>query len=82
MFRKLTRAELERYRVTSSYPEYAEFVSGLKPGEGGAVSVAEAKVGRQTIKNRLKTAAEANGTKIKFVRTKGTSDSIVFEVLK
>jgi hypothetical protein len=78
MFQKLSRAELDRYRVTASFPEYSDFLSELRPGQGGKVSVTEAGVGRQTIKNRLKASAGALGMGIKFVRARG--DDVVFEV--
>ena len=78
MFKKLTRTDLERYRSTSSFPEYVEFIGSLKSGEGGEVDVDKAGVGRQTIKNRLKASADALGVKLSFVRSK--PDRVVFEV--
>jgi hypothetical protein len=78
MFQKLTKADLERYRGVSSFPEYADFIGGLKPGEGGVVDVAAAKVGRQTVKNRLKASANALGVPIRFVRSK--PETVVFMV--
>jgi hypothetical protein len=79
MFQKLNRQELDRFRTTASYPEYAEFLSDMRKGDGGRITVAEAGVGRQTIKNRLNSAAAALGMQIKFVRSR--SDDVVFEVI-
>jgi len=78
MFKKLSRADLERYRSTSSFPEYVEFIGGLKGGEGGEVDVEKAGVGRQTVKNRLKASADALGVNLRFIRSK--PDRVVFEV--
>lgn len=78
MFQKLSRAELERYRLTASFPEYTDFLTDMRKGDGGRVSVVEANVGRQTVKNRLKATASSLGMQIKFVRSK--SDEVVFEV--
>ena len=78
MFKKLSKGELDRYRGTSSFPEYVDFLGGLKPGEGGEVDVASAKVGRQTVKNRLRASAEALNVGLRFIRSK--QDRVVFEV--
>ena len=79
MFKKLTRADLDRYRATASFPEYVKFLSGLRKGEGGSVSVKAAGVGRPTVKKRLTQSAAAAGVKIRFVRS--PADEVVFEAL-
>lgn len=79
MFKKLTRTDLDQRRATTSFPEYAEFVSSLKKGEGGLVNVEEAGVSRQTVKNRLKTSADASGVEIKFIRS--PQEEVLFEVV-
>jgi len=79
VFEKLTRADLEPFRASGSNPEYAEFVGSLRKGEGGRVVVAKAGVGRQTVKNRLKSAATSVGQEIRFVRS--ATDEVVFEVV-
>lgn len=78
MFKKLSKSELDRYRGTTSFPEYVDFVGSIKPGEGGEVDVEKAKVGRQTVKNRLKASANALGVDLKFVRSK--EDRVIFQV--
>jgi len=78
MFKKLTRGELDRYRGTAAFPEYVDFLGSLREGEGGEVDLASAKVGKQTVKNRLKTSADALGKGIKFMRSK--QEKVVFEV--
>jgi hypothetical protein len=77
MIQKLNRVELDRYRVTASFPEYAE-IADMRKGDGGKVVVTEANVGRQTVKNRLKATSSAYGLRIKFLRSK--PDVVVFEV--
>jgi hypothetical protein len=79
MFQRLTAADLARHRAVGSNPEYVEFLTGLTPGEGGRINAADAGVGRQTVKNRLNSAAAATGVKIKFVRS--SADTVVFEVV-
>ena len=78
MFQRLSKTELDRYRGTSSFPEYVDFLGTLKPGEGGKIDVVAAKVGRQTVKNRLRASAEALGIGLRFIRSK--QDQVVFEV--
>lgn len=79
MFQKLSASDLARHRAVGSNPEYAEFLAGLNPGEGGRISAADAGVGRQTVKNRLNSAAAATGITIKFVRS--SADTVVFVVV-
>ena len=79
MFEKLTATELERVQATASFPEYFEFVSDLRTGQGGRVDVAKAGVSRQTVKNRVQRSAEAAGAEIRFIRS--GMDSVVFEVV-
>jgi hypothetical protein len=79
MIHKLTRSELDHYRTTSSFPQYLDGLRDLRKRDGGKVLVAEAGVGRQTIKNRLNATALALGIKIKFVRSR--SEEVVFEVV-
>lgn len=78
MFKKLSKNELDRYRGTSSFPEYVDFLGGLRAGEGGEVDVTNAKVGRQTVKNRLRASADALNINLRFIRSK--QDRVVFEV--
>jgi hypothetical protein len=77
MIEKLSRAELDRFRATASYPEY-EVIADMRKGEGGKVVVADAGVSRQTVKNRLKSTAKAYGIDIKFLRSK--PELVVFEI--
>jgi hypothetical protein len=77
MIEKLSRAELDRFRATASYPEY-EVIADMRKGEGGRIAVADAGVSRQTVKNRLNATASAYGIEIKFLRSK--PDLVVFEI--
>ena len=80
MFKKLSRADLQRQRASALYPEYAAFLSGLKAGEGGTADVKQAGVSRQSVKNRLNKASDSLGLKLKFHRS--GQDALIFEVVK
>ena len=77
---KLSKTDLARHRSGGGYGPYMSFIQGLKVGEGGWTTVAAEKVGRQTIKNRLKKTADHLGVQIKFKRS--DADRVVFEVVK
>ena len=79
MFTKLSPTDLARHRTTRSHPEYAEFLASLSVGEGGRVDLSKTGVKRQTVKNRLNSAAAGCGIKVKFVRS--AADLVVFQVL-
>ncbi len=77
---KLTRQQLTgNHRPSTATNEYVKFIRNLKPGEGGRTTVEEEKVSRQTIKARLKKAADAAGVPIKFRRA--PENEVIFEVL-
>jgi hypothetical protein len=78
---KLTKAQLLTYRAGSANSEYVDAMRGLRPGEGGKISLSKEKVTRQTAKNRLRAAAAAANVNIKFLRLRGNDDEVVFEVL-
>ena len=61
MFTKLSPTDLARHRTTRSHPEYAEFLASLSVGEGGRVDLSKTGVKRQTVKNRLNSAAAGCG---------------------
>ncbi len=76
---KLSRAELMGdSRSAGANIDYVKFLRGLKPGEGGQTTVEEEGVSRQTIKARLKKAADESGKGIKFHRS--DSNKVIFEV--
>lgn len=77
---KLTKKQLQEqsYRTGSGYEPYAEFLSSLRVGQGGRVTVADEGVTRQTVKNRLTKTAEALGVEISFRRS--AKEIVVFEV--
>ena len=78
-FEKLSRAELANISVRSGgRPEYVAFLKSLKTGEGGRITTEAAGTTKQTIKNRLTTAAKAVGVTLKFRRT--PASEVVFEV--
>ena len=77
----LTKKDLE---VTSSpgtlHQEYVDFLESCRLGSGGKLEVAKEGAGRQTVKNRLKKAADATGKKIKFLRSPATQ--VIFQVVE
>jgi hypothetical protein len=75
---KLSRQQLKQERSASANPEYVAFLSSLKPGEGGRTTEHEEGVSRQTIKTRLKRAAQELGVGIRFHRS--SADDVVFEI--
>ena len=77
MIERLSRVELDRFRATAAHPEY-QVLGEMRKGEGGKIVVADAGVGRQSVKNRLNATAKALGVDIKFLRS-GT-DIVVFEI--
>lgn len=79
-FQKLTRTEIGALSGGAPDEEYVNFLSGLKAGEGGRTTIAKAKVGRQTIKSRLKKTAELLEVEIKFLRS--APEEVVFEVVE
>lgn len=77
---KLTKQDLMgNHRPSGATNDYAKFLRNLKPGEGGRTTVAKEGVSRQTIKARIKKAAEVAGTSIKFRRA--PVDTVIFEVI-
>ena len=76
---KLTAAELDGRPSGRAKPEYVRFLSGLRVGQGGRAVVADEGVSRQSVKNRLKFAAEAAGVEIKFQRS--SPNDVVFAVV-
>ncbi len=79
-FEKLSRTQLSSMSGGAQTQEYVSFLSDLKAGEGGRTTVKMARVGRQTIKSRLKKTADHLGLEIKFLRSK--PEEVVFEVTK
>ena len=75
----LTKSELESTPASSGHEEYVAFLRGARAGSGGTLEVAKEKVTRQTIKNRLRTAAQITGREIRFQRS--SKDSVVFQVV-
>jgi len=76
---KLTRAQLMGdKRSAGANVAYVKFLRGLDPGEGGRTTTEDQKVSRQTIKARLKKAADDLGMGIKFHRA--PSNEVIFEV--
>ena len=79
MIERLTPTDLDRMRSASRYPEYVEFLQGLRVGQGGRVVVADTGVSRQSVKNRINKAATVAGVEIAFLRS--SPDIVVFEVV-
>lgn len=77
--KKLTPKELEQKKAAgTANADYVAFLQGLKAGEGAEASVADEGVSKQTIKNRIKKAADYLGLEVSFVRS--GKDIVVFEV--
>lgn len=76
----LSKKDLE---VTASpgklHQEYVGFLESCRLGSGGKLEVAKEGVSRQTVKTRLKKAADATGKSIKFHRSPATH--VVFQVV-
>ena len=66
---KLSRSDLQGRKGRGAKPEYVFFMKNLKPGEGGRAIVKDEGAGRQTVKNRLKAAADEAGIKLKFLQS-------------
>jgi len=82
---KLTRADFEMLqgdgrpgRGPSS--EYIAFLKSLKNGEGGKAIVADEGITRQSVKNRLNSAAKTLGVGIKYHRS--GAQEVMFEVVE
>lgn len=73
MLVKLTREQL------AARPDYVMMLQGLAIGEGGMATTAEEGTSKITIKNRLSTASEAAGVKIKFLRSDAAT--VIFQVV-
>ena len=77
----LSKKDLE---VTSSpgtlRQEYVEFLESCRMGSVGRLEVANEGASRQTVKNRLRKAADATGKKIKFLRS--AASQVIFQVVE
>lgn len=83
LFQKLTKMDLAAHSSggrRGARPEYVEFIKDLRLGQGGKVDVVAANTTRQTVKNRINSAATEVGRKIKFIRS--SSDLVVFEIVE
>jgi len=78
---KLTADQLTgrpRTRSRGATSEYVAFLRSLRVGQGGKAIVEGEGVSRQSIKGRLKKAAQEAGVTIKFHRS--SPGEVVFEV--
>jgi hypothetical protein len=75
---KLTAKDLSQRPSGRPRGEYVDFLNSLRSGEGGRATTKGEKATKQTIKNRLRTAAKSAGVNIKFMRT--PPDTVVFRV--
>lgn len=78
-FTKLSRQDFEKAPKPKKENPALGFVKSLRVGEGGHITVAQAGVGRQTIKARVKNAAAELGRKVKFHRS--PADEVKFEIV-
>lgn len=72
MLVKLTREQL------AARPDYVMVLQSLPIGAGGMATTADEGTSKITIKNRLSTAADAAGVRIKFHRS--DAQTVIFEV--
>ena len=80
-FEKLSRTDLANLSSGSGgRPEYVEFLKSLRSGEGGRITTEAAGTTKQTIKNRLTTAAKTAGVTVKFRRS--PADEVLFAISK
>lgn len=71
--------ELARRRKGSvSASQYVSVPQGMRPGQGGVITIEEGGPARQAIKNRLTSASAIAGVPIRFVRSSATE--VLFEV--
>lgn len=77
---KLTKKQLAEASTSAAtgYAPYVKVMQDMRVGEGGRVDMSKEKVGRQTVKNRVKKSAEACHLEVKFRRS--PSDLVIFEV--
>jgi hypothetical protein len=77
---KLSREELSSRgnRSRGANQEWVMFLRGLKIGEGGKVLVADEGITRQSVKNRLNSAAGEANVSLKYHRS--GAEEVVFEV--
>ena len=76
----MSKKDFQNHTSSAGYPEYIAFLRSAKVGEGGKLTLTEEGVSRQTIKNRLNTAAKITGRKIKFYRS--PAEKVVFQVVE
>ncbi len=77
----LTKKQLEeRVPPSSLHPEYMAFMDSARLGSGGKLEVAKEGATRQTVKKRLKLAAQAAGKNIAFQRS--PSDLVIFQIVE
>ena len=75
---KLSATELSLGAPAKPASAYAQFLAGLKAGEGGRTTTEAEGVSRQSIKARLTVAAADVGATIKFHRC--PESEVIFEV--
>ena len=73
---KLSAKDLNRRPKGRPKPEYTEFLTSLRAGEGGRTTTDREKATKQTVKNRLNTAASHAGVKIHYLRS--SAKDVVF----
>jgi hypothetical protein len=66
---KVSAKELNRRPKGRPRRDYVDFLSGLRSGDGGRTTTEREKATKQTVKNRLNTAAAHAGVKIFYKRT-------------
>ena len=76
----MSKKDFQDYTSSGGHAEYVSFLKSANVGAGGKLTLKEEGVSRQTIKNRLNTAAKITGRKIKFYRSPATE--AVFQVVE
>ena len=75
---KLSKKDFET--PVAGHPEYIEFLSSARVGEGGRLMVDEEGVSRQSVKNRLNIASKVTGKNLRFYRS--APSEVVFQVVE
>jgi hypothetical protein len=80
---RLSKAEVEALRRrrnrTQDLSQYLDFLSGLKSGDWGRITLEEGE-SQRAIKRRLTTASKQRGLNLKYKPGKGEQGQILFEV--
>jgi hypothetical protein len=82
-FRKLSTSEVNelsrRQTNLADLSEYMDYLKSLKPGDWGAIDLAEGE-SQRTVKRRASTAATSLNKKLKWRANRGNDQGLVFQL--